>query len=148
MKFLASTNSQEISAFLEASNHSLPTPMEGRQAASIFELSNKLVGCSIVPYMISGSRYRYIRFQNSEIICAKSQDGSEIYLLPTDSPSLNLFFVRTKNLTEELKGESKRMNSDLYSKVEDLLKVIRYLACRKNTTECRRTLGTCLYEEL
>lgn len=98
--------------------------MEGRQAVSIFDLSNKLLGCNITSHILSDARYRYIRFKSSDIICVKSYDGSEIFLLPTDSPSLNLFFMRSKNLTEELKGESRRLNSDLYSKVEDILKVV------------------------
>ena len=68
---------------------------------------------------ITQNKQNYIRFLN---VYTKSFENYKIYLIPTTTSKVSIFFIESASLQEELQSEFKFCKTDLFYKVEILLK--------------------------
>jgi hypothetical protein len=94
-----------------------------KSSVSILEINFKFVGCSHITERINGLNYRFIRFKSSNILV-----GSEfsIYSIPTSLNYIRAVFIYYEDIIDELRSELRRDKTDLYYKVESMLKSVTY----------------------
>jgi hypothetical protein len=90
------------------------------KTVSLLEFDVKWTGCSYVPYEVNSCVYKYLRLSN--ITVSKGPDQCVVYNIPTGDPSLNAFVLVIPGLAKELTVELKGFKTDLFNKVDNLLK--------------------------
>jgi hypothetical protein len=64
----------------------------------------------------------YICFKAPQLLTYESYDGTKILFVQTSNPSVRLFFLSSESVLKELFRESLGGKSDLFSKVDNMLK--------------------------
>ena len=88
--------------------------------SSSLEINFNWVGYTLTRFQPLDVSYLYYRF-HSKIKC-RMCESAEIYTVPTSIPSVSVFFVVLSDLLIELKNDLRVFKTDLFYKVEGLLK--------------------------
>ena len=118
---LVSENIQEIQSFFSQKNLKF-SATEAKLSGSILDLNFNWVGATHVDYTVNEKVYKFLRFKNKDIKHYKGDDNTEFFRVPTSSPNLQAFFIRYRGMLEELNSELKYFKTDLFYKIEDMLK--------------------------
>jgi len=118
---LVSENTQEIQSFFSQKNLKF-SATQAKLSGSILDLNLKWVGATHVDHTVNEKVYKFLRFKNKDIKHYKGDDNTEFFRVPTSSPNLQAFFIRYRGMLEELNSELKYFKTDLFYKIEDMLK--------------------------
>ena len=88
--------------------------------SSLFEINLQWQGSSYLPYQIGSDTYKYIKLTNS--ILKKGEDNCLLYTVLTDITGITVFFLVYPNISKELHTELKAYKTDLFHKVDNILK--------------------------
>lgn len=90
-----------------------------QKTESCIEIGINWPGCSFISYAVKEKKYKFMRFFKANV--SKSEHFS-VYYVPTTDPLLKTVFITYSNMIQELKSELKNFKTDLFHKVENLLK--------------------------
>lgn len=119
---LVSENPQEATNFLKKFNF-LDFTTTQKSSISVLDLKFKFISCTFIKHQVKASSYKFLRFKSPEVLV-----GSEfrIFSIPTSLQNIRAVFISYENLKEELESDLRREKTDLFYKVENLLKSVTY----------------------
>lgn len=119
---LVSEDPSQANEFLK-SNSLTDFTTSQKSSISVLDISFRFISCAFIQHMVKANAYRFIRFKSQEILV-----GSEfqIYSIPTSLQYIRAVFIKYDNLKEEINGDMRRDKTDLFYKVENVLKSVTY----------------------
>ncbi|OMJ86737.1 hypothetical protein SteCoe_11673 [Stentor coeruleus] len=98
---------------------------KGQVSLSILPIKLDISGCSFVTHIIDNIKYKYLRFRSKKIFIQKGESGTDMYILQTNNPHINIFFIKSPDLTQELIQGMKYGKTDLFYNIDNLIKALR-----------------------
>ena len=96
--------------------------IDEKTVLSNLDLKIEWAQSSYFPYTIGSESYKFIRLLNVKM--SKIEDHSVLYTVPTSNPAITAFFYAYSNITKELLMELKGFKTDLFYKIENVIKGI------------------------
>jgi hypothetical protein len=119
---LVSENPSAASDFLKKFNF-LDFTTTQKSSISVLELKFKFISFTSIKHQVEDSLFKFMRFKSPDI-----QVGSEFHIfnIPTSQQNIRAVFISFEGLKEELETDLRREKTDLFYKVENLLKSVSY----------------------
>ena len=119
---LVSENPEDAANFLKKFNF-LDFTTTQKSSISVLDLKLKFISCTFIKHQVNASSYKFMRFKSPDVLV-----GSEfrIFSIPTSLQNIRAVFISYENLKEELESDLRREKTDLFYKVENLLKSVNY----------------------
>jgi hypothetical protein len=115
----------EVKKLSQEHNFTHTLTSQNQASLSILPIKIDISGCSFVTHILDNTKYKYLRFRSKKISIQKGESGTDMYILQTNNPHINMFFIKSPDLTQELIQGMKHGKTDLFYNIDNLIKALR-----------------------
>ena len=119
---LVTENPKEAGEFLKSYGFDDFSTMQ-KSSISVLDVSFKFISCTNFTHMVNKAQFRYLRFRSPEILVGNDHN---VYSIPTSVPHIKAVFIEYEGIKQEVISDMRRDRTDLFYKVENLLKSTSY----------------------
>ena len=94
-----------------------------KSSISVLDVAFKFISCTNISHVVNKASFRYLRFRSSEILMGNDRN---VYSIPTSVPHIKAVFIEFEGIKQEAVSDMRRDKTDLFYKVENLLKSTSY----------------------